>query len=48
MNFGRPERVVLELLRLGEEWRIADVEWDSGTLRDLYRRKAAYDGEVVR
>jgi hypothetical protein len=48
MNFGKPEKVVLELLRSGEEWRIADVEWDSGTLRDLYRRKATYDGEAVR
>jgi hypothetical protein len=48
MNFGKPERVVLELLRSGKEWRIADVEWDSGTLRGLYRRKAAYDGEAVR
>jgi hypothetical protein len=36
MNFGKPEKVVLELLRSGEEWRIADVEWDSGRLRDLY------------
>jgi len=48
INFGNPEKVVLELLRSGEEWRIADVEWNSGTLRDLYRRQAAYDGEVVR
>ncbi len=39
LNFGKPEKVVLELLRSGNEWRIADVEWDSGTLRDLYRRK---------
>jgi Protein of unknown function (DUF3828) len=48
MNFGKPEKVVLELLRSGKEWRIADVEWDPGTLRGLYRRKAAYDGEAVR
>jgi hypothetical protein len=48
LNFGKPERVVLELLRSGDEWRIADVEWDSGTLRGLYRRKAAYDTETVR
>jgi hypothetical protein len=46
-NFGKLERVVLELLRSGKEWRIADVEWDSGTLRALYRRNAAYDGEAV-
>jgi len=38
MNFGKPQRIVLELLRSGKEWRIADVEWDSGTLRGLYRR----------
>jgi hypothetical protein len=48
VNFGKPEKVVLELLRSGEEWRIADVEWDSGTLHGLYRRKATYDGEAVR
>ena len=48
LNFGKPEKVVLELLRSGKEWRFADVEWDSGTLRDLYRRKATYDGEAVR
>jgi hypothetical protein len=48
INFGKPEKVVPELLRSGKEWRIADVEWDSGTLRDLYRRKATYDGEAVR
>jgi hypothetical protein len=47
INFGKTEKVVLELLRSGEEWRIANVEWDSGTLRDLYRRKAGYDGEAV-
>ena len=46
MNFGKPEKVVLELLRSGKEWRIADVEWDPGTLRGLYRRKAAYDSEA--
>jgi hypothetical protein len=47
LNFGKPERVVLELLRSGKEWRIADVEWDSGTLRGLYRPKEAYEGEAV-
>src|SRR5215470_5912043 len=26
LNFGKPERIVLELLRSGDEWRIADVE----------------------
>lgn len=47
MNAGRPEKIVLELLRSGAEWRIADIEWDSGSLRGLYRRKAAYDGEAA-
>jgi hypothetical protein len=42
LNFGKPEKVVLELLRLGNEWRVAEVKWDSGTLRGVYRRKAAY------
>jgi Protein of unknown function (DUF3828) len=44
MNSGKPEKVVLELLRSGKEWRIADIQWDSGSLRGLYRRKAAYSG----
>jgi Protein of unknown function (DUF3828) len=46
-NFGKPEKIVLELLRSGNEWRIADVQWESGNLRALYRRKAAYDGEAI-
>jgi hypothetical protein len=45
INLG--EKIVLELLRSGKEWRIADVEWGSGSLRGLYRRKAAYDGEAI-
>jgi hypothetical protein len=45
LNFGKPEKVVLELLRLGSEWRVADVKWDSGTLHGVYRRKAADDGQ---
>ena len=47
LNFGKPEKVVVELLRLGSEWRVADVKWDSGTLHGVYRRKAAYDGLPV-
>lgn len=47
MNSGKPEKVVLELLRSGNDWRIADITWDSGTLRALYRRKAAHDAESV-
>jgi len=34
LNFGKPEKVVLELFSSGKEWRIADVQWDSGTLRE--------------
>jgi hypothetical protein len=45
MNSGKPEEVVLELLRSGNNWRIADVTWESGTLRALYRRHAARDSE---
>jgi hypothetical protein len=30
---------VVELLKVGESWRIADIQWDSGTLRGLYRNK---------
>jgi hypothetical protein len=42
-NSGKSEKLVIELLRSGNDWRIADIEWESGTLRGLYRRKAAYD-----
>jgi hypothetical protein len=47
MNSGKPEKVVIELLRSGNDWRIADIEWDSGTLRGLFRRKAARDGDAA-
>jgi hypothetical protein len=47
MNAGKPEKVVIELLHSGNDWRIADIEWDSGTLRGLYRRKAARDNEAA-
>jgi uncharacterized protein DUF3828 len=47
MDAGKPGKIVLEMLRSGNEWRIADIEWDSGTLRGLYRRKAAGDGGMV-
>jgi Protein of unknown function (DUF3828) len=46
-NFRKPEKIVLELLRSDNEWRIANVQRDSGNLRGLYRRKAAYDGEAI-
>lgn len=38
-NFGKPEKLVLELLKVGESWRIADIRWPSGTLRELFRKK---------
>ena len=38
-NFGKSEKVVVELLKVGESWRIADIAWDSGTLRGLFRNK---------
>jgi hypothetical protein len=38
-NVGKSEKVVVELLKVGESWRIADIVWDSGTLRGLYRKK---------
>jgi hypothetical protein len=47
LNFGKPEKIAVELLRSVDEWRIADVEWNSGTLRGLYRRKAADSGVAV-
>ena len=37
-NFGKPETLVLELLKVGDAWRIADIRWPSGSLRELYRR----------
>jgi Protein of unknown function (DUF3828) len=38
-NFGKPEKVVIELLNAGEGWRISDIQWPEGTLRALYRKK---------
>jgi hypothetical protein len=46
-NAGMPAKVMLELLLSGKEWRIADIEWESGSLRGLYRRKAAQDAEAA-
>jgi hypothetical protein len=39
-NSGKQEKVVLELLRSGKDWRIADIQWDALSLRALYRKKA--------
>ena len=39
-NFGKTETVVLELLKVGATWRIADIRWDdASTLRGLFRKK---------
>ncbi len=46
-NDGKPEKITVELLRSGNDWRIADIQWDSGSLRGLYRRKAARDAEYT-
>jgi hypothetical protein len=47
MDSGKPQKVVLELLRSGNDWRIADIEWESGSLRGLYRRRATHDAETA-
>jgi hypothetical protein len=47
MDSGKPQKVVLELLRSGNDWRIADIEWESGSLRALFRRKATHDAETA-
>jgi len=46
-NDGKPEKIVLELQRSGNDWRIADIDWDSGNLRSAFRHKAAYVGETL-
>jgi hypothetical protein len=38
-NFGKPEQVVVELLKVGADWRIAEIKWGPLTLRSIYRRK---------
>jgi hypothetical protein len=39
-NFGKSEKVLVELLRVGTDWRIADIQWgDANTLRGLFRKK---------
>jgi hypothetical protein len=42
-NAGKAEKVVVELLRSGKDWRIADIQWDVSSLRALYRKKASAD-----
>ena len=39
-NFGKSEKVLVELLRVGADWRIADIQWDdASTLRGLFKKK---------
>lgn len=38
-NFGLPEAVEVELLKVGDDWRISEIKWGSLTLRSLYRKK---------
>jgi hypothetical protein len=38
-NFGLPEKVEVELLKVGNDWRISEIKWGSLTLRSLYRKK---------
>ena len=39
-NFGKAEKVVVDLLRVGTDWRIADIQWDdASTLRGLFKKK---------
>ncbi len=39
-NFGKSEKVLVDLLRVGPDWRIADIQWDdASTLRGLFRKK---------
>ncbi len=38
-NFGQKEKIVLELLKVGNDWRITEIQWGPLTLRTLYRRK---------
>jgi Protein of unknown function (DUF3828) len=35
----KPERVLLDLVRIGRDWHIADITSSDGSLRALYRRK---------
>jgi hypothetical protein len=39
-NFGKAEKVLVDLLKVGPEWRIADIQWgDASTLRGLFKKK---------
>lgn len=38
-NFGKPENITIELLKVGSDWRIADIKYSDGSLRALYVKK---------
>jgi len=39
-NFDKPVRVVYDLVRLKEGWRIADIRWSRGeSLRGIYKKR---------
>lgn len=38
-NFGQPETVTVELLKVGADWRISEIKWGPLTLRSIYRKK---------
>lgn len=38
-NFGQPETVTVELLKVGEAWRVSEIKWGPLTLRGLYKTK---------
>ena len=46
INAGKPHKVVLELQRSSDGWRIAEIQWDYASLRGLFRSKAAYNSEA--
>jgi hypothetical protein len=38
-NFHKPRTVMLDLIRTGDGWRVADIRAPSGSLRALYKLK---------
>ncbi|MBK5960372.1 hypothetical protein CCR97_19545 [Rhodoplanes elegans] len=38
-NFGKPESVTVELMKVGTAWRVSEIKWGPLTLRGLYKTK---------
>ncbi|EJW11077.1 hypothetical protein A33M_3590 [Rhodovulum sp. PH10] len=38
-NFGKPETVTVDLLKVGDDWRVAEITWGPLSLRGLYKTK---------